>query len=57
MNLYGTSANSDNKYNIDYLEELIGYKPLDDATELLEQAKAAGREVRQDETQYQGGQE
>ncbi len=42
LNLYGTSANSDNYYNIDYLEGLIGYKPLDDATELLEQAKAAG---------------
>ncbi|MEF2964975.1 NAD(P)-dependent oxidoreductase [Paenibacillus sp. M1] len=57
LNLYGTSANSDNYYNIDYLEELIGYKPQDDATELLEQAKAAGRKIRQDETIYQGGQE
>lgn len=57
LNLYGTSANSDNYYNIDVLEELIGYKPQDDATLLLEQAKAAGYEVRQDETEYQGGQE
>lgn len=57
LNLYGTSANSDNYYNIGYLEELIGYKPQDDAAELLEQAKAAGREIRQDETEYQGGQE
>ncbi|MGC6589780.1 NAD(P)-dependent oxidoreductase [Paenibacillus sp. FSL W7-1279] len=57
LNLYGTSANSDNYYNIDYLEELIGYKPQDDATKLLELAKAAGRKVRQDETIYQGGQE
>ncbi|WP_150275129.1 NAD-dependent epimerase/dehydratase family protein [Paenibacillus tepidiphilus] len=56
LNLYGTSANSDNYYNIDYLEELIGYKPQDDATALLEQAKAAGVKVRQDETEYQGGQ-
>ncbi|MCE3199599.1 NAD-dependent epimerase/dehydratase family protein [Paenibacillus sonchi] len=57
LNLYGTSANSDNYYNIGYLEDLIGYRPQDDATKLLEQAKAAGREVRQDETVYQGGQE
>lgn len=57
LNLYGTSANSDNYYNIDYLEELIGYKPQDDATQLLEQAKAAGANVRQDETIYQGGQQ
>ncbi|ANY76774.1 NAD-dependent epimerase [Paenibacillus ihbetae] len=57
LNLYGTSANSDNYYNIDYLEELIGYKPEDDATKLLELAKAAGRSVRQDETIYQGGQQ
>ncbi len=56
LSLYGTSANSDNYYNIDYLEALIGYKPLDDGTELLEQAKAAGWKVRQDETAYQGGQ-
>ena len=54
LNLYGTSANSDNYYNIDYLEELIGYKPQDDATKLLELAKAAGRKVREDETIYQG---
>lgn len=57
LNLYGTSANSDNYYNIDYLEDLIGYKPQDDGTELLEQAKAAGWKVRQDETAFQGGQE
>ncbi|WNS43978.1 NAD(P)-dependent oxidoreductase [Paenibacillus sp. MMS20-IR301] len=56
MNLYGTSANSDNYYDIGYLEDSIGYKPLDDGTELLEQAKAAGWKVRQDETAYQGGQ-
>ncbi|MBT2288480.1 NAD(P)-dependent oxidoreductase [Paenibacillus albidus] len=57
LNLYGTSANSDNYYNIGYLEELIGYKPQDDAAELLEEAKAAGWKVRQDETMYQGGQQ
>jgi uronate dehydrogenase len=57
LNLYGTSANSDNYYTIGYLEELIGYKPQDDAAELLEQAKAAGREIRKDETEYQGGQQ
>ncbi|WP_342421639.1 NAD(P)-dependent oxidoreductase [Paenibacillus sp. FSL E2-0178] len=57
LNLYGTSANSDNYYTIGYLEELIGYKPQDDAAELLEQAKAEGREIRKDETEYQGGQQ
>ncbi|MNC41837.1 hypothetical protein D3C75_906240 [compost metagenome] len=56
LNLYGTSANSDNYYDIGYLKDLIGYKPQDDATKLLELAKAAGWEVRQDETVYQGGQ-
>ena len=55
LNLYGTSANRDNYYNIDYLEELIGYKPQDDASELLEQERARGQVVRQDETRYQGG--
>ncbi|MNC75618.1 hypothetical protein D3C75_1271850 [compost metagenome] len=57
LNLYGTSANSDNYYDIEYLEELIGYKPQDDATQLLNQAMKAGKEIRQDETAYQGGQE
>ncbi len=56
VNLYGTSANSDSYYNIDYLRDLIGYKPQDDATELLEKAKEAGLRVKQDETQFQGGQ-
>lgn len=57
LNLYGTSANSDNYYDIEYLEELIGYKPQDDATELLKQAVKAGQKIRHDETAYQGGQE
>ncbi|AIQ54748.1 NAD-dependent epimerase/dehydratase family protein [Paenibacillus sp. FSL R7-0331] len=56
LNLYGTSANKDNYYDIAYLEQLIGYKPQDDGAELLEQAKAAGRRIRRDETAYQGGQ-
>lgn len=56
LNLYGTSANTDNYYDISYLEQLIGYKPQDDAAELLEEAKRNGRPVKQDETAYQGGQ-
>lgn len=56
LNLYGTSANSDNYYDIAYLEELIGYKPQDDGAELLKQAKTQGRDIRRDETVYQGGQ-
>lgn len=57
LNLYGTSANSDNYYDIKYLEELIGYTPQDDGTQLLEQAVNAGQKIRHDETAYQGGQE
>ena len=30
LTLYGTSANTSNWYQIDYLENLIGYKPQDD---------------------------
>lgn len=56
LNLYGTSANTDNYYDIGYLEEQIGYKPQDNAAELLEQAKKIGFRVKQDETTFQGGQ-
>lgn len=56
LNLYGTSANTDNYYDIGYLEERIGYKPQDNAAELLEQAKKIGFHVKQDETTFQGGQ-
>ncbi|TQR97292.1 NAD-dependent epimerase/dehydratase family protein [Paenibacillus ottowii] len=56
LNLYGTSANTDNYYDIGYLEERIGYKPQDNAAELLEQAKKTGVRVKQDETTFQGGQ-
>jgi uronate dehydrogenase len=56
LNLYGTSANTDNYYDIGYLEEQIGYKPQDNAAELLEQAKKIGFWVKQDETTFQGGQ-
>ncbi|WP_025719516.1 NAD-dependent epimerase/dehydratase family protein [Paenibacillus sp. 1-18] len=56
LNLYGTSANTDNYYDISYLEELIGYKPQDNAAELLEQAQKNGFRVKQDETTFQGGQ-
>ncbi|ANF95313.1 NAD-dependent epimerase/dehydratase family protein [Paenibacillus bovis] len=57
MNLYGTSANTDNYYDIGYLEQEIGYKPLDDAAELLAEEKRRQGEIPQDETLYQGGQE
>ncbi|CAM4371816.1 NAD-dependent epimerase/dehydratase family protein [Paenibacillus tarimensis] len=53
--MYGTSNNTDNYYNIDYLEELIGYKPLDNAAEVMEGAKCAGEAVKHDETEYKGG--
>ncbi|WP_243297866.1 NAD-dependent epimerase/dehydratase family protein [Bacillus litorisediminis] len=35
--LYGTSANTSNYYDIGYLEDLIGYKPDDNAAALLEE--------------------
>lgn len=53
--LYGTSANTDNYYDIAYLEPLIGYKPQDDAAELLEEARRRREDIPKDETAYQGG--
>ncbi|SFS69631.1 NAD(P)-dependent oxidoreductase [Paenibacillus sp. 453mf] len=53
--LYGTSANTDNYYDIGYLESQIGYKPQDDAADLLEEAKRKGVRIKEDETDYQGG--
>lgn len=55
LSLYGTSANTDNYYDIAYLEELIGYKPQDDAADLLEEFKRKGMSIKEDETEYQGG--
>lgn len=55
LSLYGTSANSDNYYDIGYLESLIGYKPEDDAAELLEEARRNHVKIPDDETPFQGG--
>ncbi|WP_160035898.1 NAD-dependent epimerase/dehydratase family protein [Paenibacillus sp. An7] len=55
LSLYGTSANTDNYYDIRYLKQLIGYEPQDDAADLMEQFERQGEQVRQDETEYQGG--
>lgn len=55
LNLYGTSANTDNYYDISYLAQKIGYRPQDDAAELWEEAKLRGVPDKQDETAYQGG--
>jgi uronate dehydrogenase len=55
MNLYGTSNNTHNYYDIHYLKDLIGYEPLDDAAELLAQAKLHNERIVQDESFYQGG--
>lgn len=55
LNLYGTSANTDNYYDIGYLAQEIGYRPQDDAAELWEEAKLRGVPDKQDETAYQGG--
>lgn len=56
MNLYGTSANTDNYYDIGYLEQEIGYKPQDNAADVLASAKGQ-LPLKQDETIYQGGQQ
>lgn len=55
LSLYGTSANTDNYYDIGYLEELIGYKPLDDANYLMEEARKEHIPIKDDETSLQGG--
>lgn len=53
--LYGTSANTDNYYDIGYLKDLIGYEPQDNAAELLKMFKSRNEKIKQDETPYQGG--
>ncbi|MEK3726063.1 NAD-dependent epimerase/dehydratase family protein [Paenibacillus sp. FSL H8-0034] len=55
LSLYGTSDNSDNYYDIGYLEKLIGYKPQDDASELLAESRHSHETISQDETAFQGG--
>lgn len=55
FNLYGTSANADNYYDIGDLADSIGYRPKDDAAVLWEEAKRRGEPDKQDETPYQGG--
>ncbi len=57
MNLYGTSANTDNYYDISYLEQEIGYKPQDNAAEVLAKENEQPDSLKQDETIYQGGQQ
>lgn len=57
VNLYGTSANTDNYYNIDYLAEEIGYIPQDDATAVLAAENQKQAQLPQDETIFQGGQQ
>ncbi|WP_183597372.1 NAD-dependent epimerase/dehydratase family protein [Paenibacillus phyllosphaerae] len=53
--LYGTSANTDNYYDIGYLKELIGYDPQDDAARLMDEAERRHQPIKHDETAYQGG--
>ncbi|GIP37317.1 dTDP-glucose 4,6-dehydratase [Paenibacillus sp. J31TS4] len=56
LTLYGTSGNRHNYYDIEYLEELIGYKPEHDAEAYIKLAEQAHIPIRQDETERQGGQ-
>ncbi|MFS0725807.1 NAD-dependent epimerase/dehydratase family protein [Paenibacillus sp. 1P07SE] len=55
LSLYGTSANTDNYYDIGYLAGLIGYRPQDDAAELLAASGLTEADMKQDETAFQGG--
>lgn len=55
LTLYGTSANADNYYDIGYLSELIGYRPRDDAAEVLASQKCGGEDIRHDLGEFQGG--
>lgn len=57
MNLYGTSANTDNYYDIAYLAEEIGYTPQDDAYQVMRAEGLQPEDLKQDETMYQGGQQ
>ncbi|MDO3412718.1 NAD(P)-dependent oxidoreductase [Saccharibacillus sp. CPCC 101409] len=55
LSLYGTSANSDNYYDIAYLKDLIGYEPQDDAAELQAEAERLYGGLKDDEQPLQGG--
>lgn len=54
LSVYGTSANTSNYYDIDYLEDLIGYKPEDNAAVLLEEEIRLGK-LSQNNIPFQGG--
>lgn len=54
LSLYGTSANTSNYYDIGYLEDLIGYKPEDNAAALLEEEIRIGT-LPQNNIPFQGG--
>ncbi|WP_172195621.1 NAD-dependent epimerase/dehydratase family protein [Saccharibacillus qingshengii] len=55
LSLYGTSANTENYYDIGYLKELIGYEPQDDAAALREEALRLYGGLKDDELPLQGG--
>ena len=54
LSLYGTSANTSNYYDIGYLEDLIGYKPEDNAAALMEEEIRLGK-LPQNNIPFQGG--
>lgn len=55
LSLYGTSANTENYYDIGYLKQLIGYEPQDDGAVKLEEAGRLHKKISDNETHYQGG--
>lgn len=55
LTLYGTSANSKNWYQIDYLSDVIGYQPMDDGGQYEDKLRAKNPDDRSDDHEFQGG--
>jgi uronate dehydrogenase len=54
LTLFGTSGNTRNWYPMDYLEDLIGYKPLDNGEDFVEAIRQAQPDA-EDNAAFQGG--
>lgn len=54
LTLYGTSGNTRSWYPMDYLQDLIGYKPLDNGEDYVEEIRRNHPDD-QDDYEFQGG--